>query len=198
MMTHNQPGIDARKKTSKRTPRPPREPARDSVRDPVRDETTTREPRTDGGAADGTRLDGRGDDTGTTSTTVSSSGFSSQSASVTDTSRVRGSKGEWVVLYDHGPYINQKGGGSSGADLSVRESIQGVPNDWGYQLNDGWRLFEQLNVTGCGWYISHIDFYAFVGDSATSTTSPIDAYYLEVSLAMCLMSQKRWIFVIDM
>lgn len=98
----------------------------------------------------------------------------------TKKARGHGAPQQWTVLYSNGPFVTQKGGGSGGSSLSVVQMNGAVPT-YGYQLDQDWRLYEQLNVTGCGWYIDHIDFYTFVDTPGGSTSSTIKEFTLEVS-----------------
>jgi hypothetical protein len=84
------------------------------------------------------------------------------------------------VLFDNGPIVNSPGTGSGGADESVLQnvslgmSILGV----GHQFSLNNKVLEDFTVTGSGWILETIDFFAY--QTGSTTTSTITGVYYQV------------------
>jgi len=78
---------------------------------------------------------------------------------------------EQNLLYDNGPYINSPGTGVGGADESVVQTNLGL-SVWGigHQYASGISIADDFTVTGGGWQIDSLVFYAYQTGSTTTST----------------------------
>ncbi len=76
-----------------------------------------------------------------------------------------------VVLYDNGPLVTHPGGGAGGADASAVQTALGMSTyGAGHQLSAGNRIADDFTVTGGGWFIENITFFAYQTGSTTTST----------------------------
>ena len=81
-----------------------------------------------------------------------------------------------AVLYDNGPLVTHPGAGAGGADVSAVQTAIGL-GSWGFgnQLSAGNRIADDFTVTGGGWLVDTITFFAYqTGSSTTSTINHIN------------------------
>lgn len=75
------------------------------------------------------------------------------------------------VLYDNGPLVTHPGGGAGGADASALQTAIGMDTfGFGHQLSAGNRIADDFTVTGSGWTVDTITFFAYQTGSSTSST----------------------------
>jgi subtilisin-like proprotein convertase family protein len=81
-----------------------------------------------------------------------------------------------AVLYDNGPLITHPGGGAGGADVSALQTAIGMDTfGFGHQLSAGNRVADDFTVTGGGWFVDTMTFFAYqTGSSTTSTINHIN------------------------
>ncbi len=83
---------------------------------------------------------------------------------------------EWTVSagleYDNGPLVNSPGTGAGGADESMVQTVSlGMSvNGFGHALSSGYRIADDLMVSGGDWPINTITFYAYQSGSAITST----------------------------
>jgi hypothetical protein len=80
-----------------------------------------------------------------------------------------------VVLYDNGPLVNAPGGGFGGADASVLQSaITLTIYGFGHQVLNNNSMADDFTVTGSGWIVDQMQFFAYqTGSTTTSTMNDI-------------------------
>ncbi|MCB0078755.1 MAG: hypothetical protein KDD73_15190 [Anaerolineales bacterium] len=84
-----------------------------------------------------------------------------------------------VVLYDNGPLVTQAGAGAGGADLSELQTVLGLTvYGFAHQTSTDFRVSDQFTVTGAGWQIDEITFYAY--QTGSTTTSTINELHLQI------------------
>jgi hypothetical protein len=88
--------------------------------------------------------------------------------------------GDWrwpqAVLYDNGPLVTHPGGGAGGADASALQTAIGLNvYGFGHAVTSGFRVADDFTVTGSGWTITDIVFFAYqTGSSTTSTINNVN------------------------
>ncbi|QLQ04847.1 MAG: hypothetical protein HZY76_01175 [Anaerolineae bacterium] len=76
-----------------------------------------------------------------------------------------------AVLYDNGPLVTHPGGGAGGADASALQTALGNSTyGFGHAISSGYRMADDFTVTGSGWNITTITFYAYQTGSTTTST----------------------------
>ena len=76
-----------------------------------------------------------------------------------------------AVLFENGPLITHPGGGSGGADASaVQTDLDLSTYGFRHDLASGYRVADDFVVTGAGWNIDSITFYAYQTNSGTAST----------------------------
>ncbi len=82
-----------------------------------------------------------------------------------------------AALYDNGPLVNSPGTGAGGADESMLQSVSlGMGTlGFGHQAAYGYRIADDFTVTGSGWFVDTITFYAYqTGSGLVSTISAVN------------------------
>ena len=82
-----------------------------------------------------------------------------------------------AVLWDNGPLVNSPGTGAGGADESMlQNSSLGMSTyGFGHQKLNGYRVADDFTVSGAGWHIGSITFFAYqTGSDTTSTLTEIN------------------------
>ncbi len=81
-----------------------------------------------------------------------------------------------AVLYDNGPLVTHPGAGAGGANVSALQTAIGLDTfGFGHQLSAGNRVADDFTVTGGGWFIDTMTFFAYqTGSSTTSTINNIN------------------------
>ena len=81
-----------------------------------------------------------------------------------------------AVLYDNGPLVTHPGAGAGGANVSALQTAIGMDTfGFGHQISAGNRVADDFTVTGGGWLINTITFFAYqTGSSTTSTINNIN------------------------
>lgn len=76
-----------------------------------------------------------------------------------------------AVLYDNGPLVTNPGAGAGGADASALQTALGNSTyGFGHAISSGYRMADDFTVTGSGWNITTITFYAYQTGSTTTST----------------------------
>jgi uncharacterized repeat protein (TIGR01451 family) len=84
-----------------------------------------------------------------------------------------------ALLFDNGPLITIAGGGAGGLDLSELQTALGANIlGFGHQLGAGNRVADDFTVTGGGWLISNVTFFAY--QTGSPTTSTMTAVTLQI------------------
>ncbi|MBE2201473.1 MAG: hypothetical protein IAE79_22870, partial [Anaerolinea sp.] len=80
-------------------------------------------------------------------------------------------RGPAAVLYDNGPQVTHPGGGAGGADASaVQTGLGNSTYGFGHAVSSGFRVADDFEVTGSGWFIDAITFFAYQTGSTTTST----------------------------
>ncbi|MEJ5308968.1 MAG: carboxypeptidase regulatory-like domain-containing protein [Anaerolineae bacterium] len=82
-----------------------------------------------------------------------------------------------AALYDNGPLVNSPGTGAGGADESMLQTVSlGMGTyGFGHQAAYGYRVADDFTVTGGGWFVDTITFYAYqTGSGLVSTISAVN------------------------
>jgi len=82
-----------------------------------------------------------------------------------------------AALYDNGPLVNSPGTGAGGADESMLQNVSlGMGTyGFGHQSLYGYRVADDFTVTGGGWYVDTITFFAYqTGSGLVSTISAVN------------------------
>ncbi len=82
-----------------------------------------------------------------------------------------------AALYDNGPLVNSPGTGAGGADESMLQSVSlGMGTyGFGHQAYYGNRIADDFTVTGSGWYVDTITFFAYqTGSGLVSTITAVN------------------------
>jgi hypothetical protein len=81
-----------------------------------------------------------------------------------------------ATVYDNGPLINNAGGGTGGADLSVLQGSLGLNTlGAGHQVLNNNRVADQFTVPAGGWQLGCAVFYAYqTGSTTTSTITAVN------------------------
>jgi hypothetical protein len=75
------------------------------------------------------------------------------------------------ILWDNGPLVNSPGTGAGGADESMLQTALSMNTlGWGHQVYYGYRIADDFTVSGAGWQIGSITFFAYQTDSTTTST----------------------------
>jgi hypothetical protein len=81
------------------------------------------------------------------------------------------------ILWDNGPVVNSPGTGAGGADESMLQnnSLGMSALGFGHQKLDGYRVADDFTVSGTGWQIDSITFFAYqTGSTTTSTMTEVN------------------------
>jgi uncharacterized repeat protein (TIGR01451 family) len=80
------------------------------------------------------------------------------------------------VLFDNGALVTNPGAGSGGADVSALQTALGLDTlGFGHQVTAGNRVADDITVTGAGWFINQITFFAYqTGSTTTSTITSVN------------------------
>jgi hypothetical protein len=88
---------------------------------------------------------------------------------------------EQNLLYDNGPLVNSPGTGVNGADESVVQTNLGMSvYGFGHQYASSISIADDFTVTGGGWQIDSLVFYAY--QTGSSTVSTITGVYYRIWL----------------
>jgi len=84
--------------------------------------------------------------------------------------------GSGVELYNNGPLVNSPGTGAGGDDESVLQSntLGHTLIGYGHQVINDNRVADDFSVTGNGWEIESIDFFAYQTNETASTITAIN------------------------
>ena len=80
------------------------------------------------------------------------------------------------VLYDNGPLVTNPGAGAGGADVSLlsNTTLGETTLGYGHQVSDDNRVADDFTVTGLGWNIDSIRFYAYQSFAGSDTITAVN------------------------
>jgi hypothetical protein len=77
-----------------------------------------------------------------------------------------------AILFDNDPLVTHPGGGAGGADASALQTSLGMNTyGFGHQVSSGYRVADDFVVTGGGWQVDRVTFYAYQTGAVTSTST---------------------------
>ncbi len=84
-----------------------------------------------------------------------------------------------AVLFDNGPLITNAGAGAGGADVSaLQTAVGGGIFGFGHQLLNNNRVADDFVVSGSGWLVNTVTFFAY--QTGSTTTSTMNAVTLQI------------------